>query len=127
MMDCKVKSVFKALCVVSVFVIICYIEGKYNLIFKEGEKEAMTEAKIFYSEYEIFGSVQGKSWNLSSMLTLSIKLGIHEFVLCCFRCFLPKGKFGNLMIIVNDTRHERIYVFSSQWNKQMLLVFVDGV
>lgn len=58
----KVKSVFKILCFVSVIVLICYIEGKYKLIFPNSDKVTMAEKRILAADFEVFGIVQGELW-----------------------------------------------------------------
>lgn len=97
MMNVKVKSVFKTICYVSVFVIFCYIEGKYNLIFKDGQKAEMAGLRILSAEFEVFGVVQGELWKVFKVLTLSINKEIRENFFLFFRRFLPKGKFDGFM------------------------------
>lgn len=101
MLNVKVKTVCKILAYVSVFLIICFIEGKYNLIFKDAEKAEIVKPKIFQSDYIVYGKVQGKLWKMPTVLTFK-NLAIHKF-LCCFRCFLPKGKICCLVIKLNET------------------------
>lgn len=51
------------LCVVSAVVIFCYLEGKYGLIYGESEQSEMAALRILSAEFEVFGLVQGESWN----------------------------------------------------------------
>lgn len=61
MCSMKVKSVFKILCFISIFLLICYFEGKYNFIYKQPAiKASMTTKKILAADFEVFGRVQGK-------------------------------------------------------------------
>lgn len=60
MMKTKVKNLAKIACYATAFVILCYLEGKYGLITgKSGESE-MSGGKIFSSNFEVFGRVQGE-------------------------------------------------------------------
>ena len=69
MLNCKVKSVFKTIGIISLVLIICYIEGRFHLVFKE--KSSMT---ILSSEFEVFGTVQGKFRWVLNVLTLPLKV-----------------------------------------------------
>lgn len=54
------KTLGKILLAVSAFLFVCYIEGKYNLIFKEPIKKTMAGRRILAADFEVFGIVQGE-------------------------------------------------------------------
>lgn len=66
-MSMKIKTLAKIFLAVSAFLLVCYIEGKYNLIFKESIKESMASRKILAADFEVFGIVQGESWQKFSL------------------------------------------------------------
>lgn len=55
----KIKSVFKTLCFIAIFVILCYIEGKFNLISSKSEPSKMSSRRLLACDFEVFGIVQG--------------------------------------------------------------------
>lgn len=59
-MSMKIKTIAKIILAVLAFLLVCYIEGKYNLIFKESKKEKMTARMILAADFEVFGVVQGE-------------------------------------------------------------------
>lgn len=85
MIKTKLKSLFKIACYATVFVIFCYIEGKYELITG---KSSMSGVKILSSEFEVFGRVQGELQEWLEMTTLT---EIQTKKYFSFRGFLPKG------------------------------------
>ncbi|XP_070493342.1 acylphosphatase-2-like [Chironomus tepperi] len=55
----KIKSVFKISCLTALFVILCYIEGKFNLFSPNSEPSKMSGRRILACDFEVFGIVQG--------------------------------------------------------------------
>lgn len=60
MMNMKVKTAAKIICGLSAVVILCYLEDKYSIIYKNSEKSAMAGLRILSAEFEVFGIVQGE-------------------------------------------------------------------
>lgn len=56
----KIKSLLKIVCVVIVFCVFLFIEGKFNLIFPKSEKSSMSALRILSAQFEVFGTVQGE-------------------------------------------------------------------
>lgn len=61
MKNTRIKSVFKIVCYATLVVILCYIEGKFDIIQKFSGKSVMSGPKILSAEFEVFGIVQGES------------------------------------------------------------------
>ena len=85
-MNIKIKSLFKIACYATAVVIFCYLERKYNITFHNTEKSGMASHMILSSEFEVFGTVQGKLLNLSNSSTSTLN---NCYISC--RCFLPQS------------------------------------
>lgn len=85
-MNTKVKSLFKIACFATAFVIICYLEGKFNIINKISRKSGMAAPNILSAEFEVFGIVQGERKISFELSTLTANVKNIKIYFC--RCFL---------------------------------------
>ena len=71
MLNTKLKSLFKRACYVTAIVLVCYLEGKYEVVTGLRSKLTMSSTKIYSSEFEVFGKVQGEWIEVLEMSTLT--------------------------------------------------------